>query len=97
LGGNAPVITINMPAPGDVDDWMITEPIALALQAFALFDEDDRARMVTVPLSADMGPVKSALRLTFDGMPDGNVCEADRLGAIMITLKVGDDVVEVSA
>jgi len=81
-----------------VDGSRITVPIALALQAFALFvDEVVCEPITTVPLSADRGPVKSAIRLTLDTMPVGSVCEADRLGAIMITLKFGGNVVEVSA
>ena len=80
-----------------VDDSSTTEPIAFALQAFALFvDEVESERTTTVPLSADMGPVKSAIRLTSDAMPAGSACEVDRLGAIMITLRFGGDV-EVSA
>jgi len=93
------VIRIKTPAGlSGVDDSRITEPIAFALQAFALFvDEVECGRIITVPLSADMGPVKSAIRLTFDVMPVGNVCKVDKLGAIMITLKFVGNVVEVSA
>jgi hypothetical protein len=81
-----------------VDDSRITEPIAFALQAFALFvDEVGGKPTTTVPVSADVGPVKSAIRLTVDVMPVGSVCVVDRLGASMITLKFGGNVVEVSA
>ncbi len=97
----APVIRIKTPAGLRgvfVDGSRITEPIAFALQAFALFvDEVECERITTVPLSANIGPVKSAIRLTFDPMSVGSVCDVDRLGAIMITLKFGGDVVEVSA
>ena len=93
------MITIKTPAGlRDVEDSRTTEPIALALQAFALFvDEGEPERITTVPVNADVGPVKSAIRLTSDAMPVGSACEVDRLGAIMITLKFGGDVVEVSA
>jgi len=70
-----------------VDDSRITEPIALALHAFALFVDEAGDPIATVPVSADMGPVKSAVRLTFGAMPAGSACEVDRLEAIIITLK----------
>ncbi len=89
------MIKIKTPAGVFVDDSM-TEPPALALHAFALFVGEVGKPMATVPVSADMGPVKSAVRLTFDAMPTGTACEVDRL-AIIITLKFGGDVVEVSA
>jgi len=93
------VTTIRTLGPSGVFvDDSTTEPIAFALQAFALFvDEVEGERTTTVPLSADTGPVKSAIRLTSDAMPVGNVCEVDRLVAIMITLKFGVGVVDVSA
>ncbi|MFI5449339.1 MAG: hypothetical protein ACHQ03_06195 [Candidatus Bathyarchaeia archaeon] len=102
-GGYAPVITINTPDGLRgliVADSRITEPIAFALQAFALFADEveiEWERTTTVPLSADMGPVKSAIRLTFDIMSLGSTCEVDRLVAIMITLRFGGKVVELSA
>jgi hypothetical protein len=95
------VITIKTPAEVSgvfVDGSRITEPIAFALHAFALFvDEVEDERTTTVPLSADMEPVKSAVRLTPDAMPVGSACAVDRLVAIMITLKFGGNAVEVSA
>jgi len=101
VGRYAPVITIKTPAglsAVSVDGSRIIEPIAFALQAFALLvDEADCEPITTVPVSADMGPVRSAVRLTFGAMPIGSACEVDRLVVIMITLKFGGDVVEVSA
>ena len=100
MDGYVPVTMIKTLAElsGVFVDSRTTEPVAFAVQAFALFvDEVEAERTTTVPLSAEMGPVKSAIRLTPDAMPVGNVFEVDRLGAIMITFKFGFGVVDVSA